>query len=310
MRSNAAESVSVAGDTPNYPVLIFLEGLTGFRQMNTFQVEELVSRGYIVVGIDQPGGAAAVFFPDGHHIAITGLVQQVLALNHQSVTPAAEPPQINGQAFKEGTIPYFAQDVSFALDQLVTINNADPKNILTGKLDLEHTGVFGVSMGGMVSAEACLKDPRLKACLVMDVTMTADVVQQGLRQPSMWITRPAETMRLERQKSGGWAEKDIEEHQTRMRAVYNITACQAMATSCRYPACSTLISLTFHLDHQSSRQLGSPGQLVSSGRMTSSMRTRSRSSTNSSKASLAPLLDGPAPQFPEVLVETRRPGVK
>lgn len=81
--------------------------------------------------------------------------------------------------------------------------------------------MFGVSSGGIVGAEACLKEPRLKACLVMDGFMTADVVQKGLIQPSMWITRDADTMRLEREKAGGWTEKDIKQTQTTMRAVYN-----------------------------------------------------------------------------------------
>jgi hypothetical protein len=36
----------------------------------------------------------------------------------------------------------------------------------------------------------------------------------------MWITRDADTMRLERQRAGGWSEADIYEHQTTMRAVF------------------------------------------------------------------------------------------
>ena len=52
--TNAVEAAPVAADQPSYPVLIFLEGFTGYRQLNTFQVEALVSHGYIVVGIDQP----------------------------------------------------------------------------------------------------------------------------------------------------------------------------------------------------------------------------------------------------------------
>lgn len=219
--THASLSVPVSNDKPNYPVLIFLEGLTGYRQMNTFQVEELVSHGYIVVGIDQPGAAASVVFPDGHQIAITGLLTQMKSLIAQSLSATEKAPQLNGRTFKEGIIPYFAQDVSFTLDQLALLNTKDTKGLMTGKLDLEHTGMFGISLGGMVGAEACLKDPRLKACLVMDVAMTADVVRKGLRQPSMWITRPADTMRLERQKAGGWAEKDIEQTQTTMRAVYD-----------------------------------------------------------------------------------------
>ena len=221
MTTNAAESAPVADDQPAYPVLIYLEGLTGYRQLSTFQVESLVSHGYIVVGIDQPGVAASVVFPDGHQITITPeLFPQIQSLINQSLSPAERAPQLFGQTFKDGIIPYLAQDVSFTLDQLAVLNTRDPQGILTGKLDLAQIGMFGVSLGGMVGAEACRLDPRIKACSVMDVAMTADVIQKGLRQPCMWITRPADTMRLERQKDEGWPEQAIEQTQTTMRAVY------------------------------------------------------------------------------------------
>jgi len=220
VNTHAVLSAPAADQRPSYPVLIFLEGLTGYRQMNTFQVEELVSQGYIVVGLDQPGAAAMVVFPDGHQIA--GLSKaQMEPLTQQSVSPSEKAPLLNGQEFKDGNIPYFAQDVSFALDQLASINKSDPLGSLTGKLNLEQIGLFGVSFGGMVGAQACLNDLRIKACLVMDVVMSADVVQMGLQQPSMFITRPAGTMRLEREKSGGWTEQDIQQTQSTMRAVYD-----------------------------------------------------------------------------------------
>ena len=48
--THATEFVPIADDKPNLPSADLLEGLTGFRQQTTFQVEELVSHGYIVVG--------------------------------------------------------------------------------------------------------------------------------------------------------------------------------------------------------------------------------------------------------------------
>jgi hypothetical protein len=48
----------------------------------------------------------------------------------------------------------------------------------------------------------------------------ADVVRAGLRKPTMWITRDADAMRLERRRAGGWSEADIDEHLTTMRAVF------------------------------------------------------------------------------------------
>ena len=217
--TNAIPSAPVADDKPNFPVLIFLEGAKGFRQMNTFQVEELVSQGYIVVALDQPYTAASVVFPDGHQASGLSL-NQMRTLIHQSYAPAEQAPVLNGQTLEKGIIPYLAQDVVFTLNQLMGLNRADSKGILAGRLDLNRAGTFGVSLGGIVVGEACRIEPRLRACLVMDATMPSDVVKAGLQQPVMWITRDAETMRLERRRAGGWSEAEISQHQTTMRATF------------------------------------------------------------------------------------------
>ena len=220
VRTNAFSSAVVSNSEPSYPVLLFLEGATGFRQMNTFQVEELVSHGYIVVALDQPGAAAAVVFPDGHQLL--GLpVKQLQALIRPSYLPDKSTPILNGRTLEgDSIIPYLAQDVIFALDRLTDLNHFDPNGILTGRLDLKHVGVFGVSLGGIVAPEACHLEPRLKACLMMDAPVPSDVVRAGLSQPSMWITRDADDMRLERQRLGGWSEVEIQAHQTSMRATF------------------------------------------------------------------------------------------
>jgi Platelet-activating factor acetylhydrolase, isoform II len=215
VKANAQLSAKMAKDKPRFPVLIFLEGITGYRQMNNFQVEELVSQGYVVVAIDQPFVAALVVFPDGHEIV--GLSKdQMDPLIQQNITPIEPSPTLNGTAYRDGIIPYFAQDVVFTLDQLVLLNKVDPNGILGGRLDLQRVGIFGVSLGGIVAGEACRLDRRLRACLVMDAPMTASVVREGLLQPSMWITRDAQIMRSE-----GWSQFDIDQHQTTMRAVFN-----------------------------------------------------------------------------------------
>ena len=67
----------------------------------------------------------------------------------------------------------------FTLHQLAGLNQADPTGILTGHLDVQRAGVFGVSLGGMVTPEACHLEPRFRACLVMEAPMPADVVKSG-----------------------------------------------------------------------------------------------------------------------------------
>jgi hypothetical protein len=215
IKSNARVVPPVAEDHPNFPVLIFLEGITGYRQMNTFQVEHLVSNGYIVVAIDEPFIAANVVFPDGHQIAGWSK-DQMNPLIQQSITAAEPPPLLNGITFEAGIIPYFAQDVVFLLNQLDVLNKGDSIGLFKGRLNLNHIGVFGVSLGGIIVGEACRIDRRLRACLVMDAPMSSSVVRDGLRQPSMWISRDAQTMQDE-----GWTSFDVDQHVRTMRTAFD-----------------------------------------------------------------------------------------
>lgn len=223
--TNARPSAPVAAGKHGYPVLLFLEGATGYRQMNTFQIEELVSRGYIVAAVDQPGVAANVVYPDGHQTP--GLtLSQFHPLVRPSYMPAIDAQALgamlpNGHRLNDTSIiPYLAKDAIFTLDQLTALNQADPKGILTSKLDLQRVGAFGLSLGGIVVGEVCRLEPRVRACLVMDAPVSTDVVDSGLRQPSMWITRDVASMRTERQRTGGWPDAEINAHQATMRAAY------------------------------------------------------------------------------------------
>ena len=302
--THAIPSARVADDAPKYPLLIFLEGAIGFRQMNTFQVEDLVSHGYIVVGIDQPGTAAIVVFPDGHQAAGLSL-DQMMPLIHQSYSPAEKAPTLNGQTFEKGIVPYLAQDVFFVLEQLTALNQADPNAILTGRLDLQHVGTFGVSLGGIVGGEVCRLEPRLRACLVMDAPVPTDVVRSGLQQPVMWITRDAETMRLERRRAGGWSEADISEHQTTMRTTFENLRGDGYflqvpgmfhVNLTDIPYWSPLLSwlgVTGPINGKRAHRIINAYSLAFFDRHL--------------KGRSAKLLDGPAEQFPEVLFESRGP---
>lgn len=217
--SHAVQGLPAASDEAAYPVVVFLSGRSGFRSSNMFQIHQLASHGYVVVGLDQPGASAAVQLPDGR--LVQGLPGEVLQpLVRQSVAALPQTPTLKGRAMPDGVVPYLAQDVAFALDRLASIDELEPCGVLAGKLDLDRVGVFGVSLGGTVAAEVCLRDPRPKACLAMDASMPAGVAAAGLSQPTMFLTRDAETMRLERRRAGGWPEEAIALTIDSMRAVY------------------------------------------------------------------------------------------
>jgi Platelet-activating factor acetylhydrolase, isoform II len=238
VKSNAISDAEISHIKEKYPVLIYLTGLNGSREFSTFQIQELVSQGYIVAGIDNPGAVATVCFPNGK--TIKGLpIEKIKALIDQSVENLPTIPTLNNLELKEGIIPYFSDDVSFVINCLENINAHDLQNILTQHIDLTKIGVFGVSLGGIVAAEASVKDNRIKACLIMESPMSKNVMKKGLQIPTMIMTRDAETMRLERKKSGGWTEKDIEIHQYTMKNIYD-----------RLPADGYFIQIPkmFHLD--------------------------------------------------------------
>lgn len=212
--TNAVAGAPVATVEPRYPVVVFLEGLSGFRQMNTYQVEELVSHGYVVVALDQPYTAASMTFPDGRRV--TGISkEEIWPAILQSIRRSDPAPVLRGRTLEDGIIPYLARDASFALDRLENVNRADPEGVLTGALDLGRVGLIGVSLGAIVGPEACHLDERLGACMFMEAPVTADVIAAGLEQPTFLQLADDESLRL-----AGWSEADIDLHRETMRSLY------------------------------------------------------------------------------------------
>jgi hypothetical protein len=289
IRSNAVESALIADDEPAYPVVVMLVGIKGsYRQLHTFQVEELVSHGYVVVALDQPSVEAVVVFPDGRTVSYD-----------ERWDPSHLP-----RTFMDAHLPYAAGDISFVLDRLRVLA-ADPDDIFEGRLDLELIGLIGHSFGAAEASEACRVDPRIRAALLEDAFMPSSVVRAGLEQPAMFMTRDADSMRLERRTAGGWPETDIYETLTTMRGVYDML-----------PGHGYWIEVPgmFHLDMTDAPLLASlvpwPGFSGPIGG------DRAHEIVNAYSLAFfdhvlrgwsSPLLHGPSDRFPEVHIESRRP---
>ncbi len=221
----------------------------------------------------------------------------------QSVEPQPKAPTIYGKALPDGIIPYFAQDASFTLDQLTQLNQNDPNHILTGRLDLEHAGAFGISLGGMDAAEACWKDPRLKACLIMDVYIPAEVVKAGLKSPSMFITRDADTMRLEHKANGTWSDHDIALTLTTMRAVYESLPGNGYFVEIPGMFHVNFTDLAYWSPVMS--QLGQTGPINAQLGYNIVNAYSVAFFDKELKGQPSPLLNGPSKQYPEVIFEKR-----
>ncbi|MEU3338859.1 hypothetical protein [Streptomyces sp. NPDC006668] len=150
-------SVADAAMAPGrFPVVLYSPGAGDPRGWNVSLVEDLASRGYVVVTVDHTGEAPAVQFPDGH------------VVGNGPMTAAWD------QAFRNGTtLAFFTKlmdtriaDTELVLDRLTSL----PKRLSHG-MDLNRIGMFGHSAGGFTAANTMYGDRRIKAGVDLDGTL-------------------------------------------------------------------------------------------------------------------------------------------
>src|SRR5262249_10364709 len=140
--------------------------------------EDLASHGYLIVAIDHPYDDLAVRVADGR------VIKQV------------EPPH-EGAArlrFQRERVRVRAQDMQFVLDQLTQLNAGTIDSPFRERLDLQHVGAFGHSVGGMTAGEACMKDTRFVAGANMDgavrmMPLSPDDGGYGPKQPFLFLQK-------------------------------------------------------------------------------------------------------------------------
>jgi len=146
-----------------WPVLLFSPGLGDQRSDTTCLVEDLASRGYVVVTIDYVHDCGIVELPDGR--VESTAIPEITSANEVQVST------------KE--VESRAADVSFILEKLAVISyggNPDherrplPRGLCRA-LDLSRVGMFGHSDGGSTAAHMMNVDRRVKAGVDLDGTL-------------------------------------------------------------------------------------------------------------------------------------------
>lgn len=196
------------------PVLVFSHGYTGYIAQNTPQVEELVSRGYVVASIGHTGEAAAVPFPDGRMVPIDSAVLANMRKQMEATqTDGADPVRMfdsisaeltvkdhalrreNFRKFLNSTpeplrsesVREWAHDTRALLDELERMASGAVPSPLQGRLDLERVGVFGMSYGGATAGEFCAMDQRCKAAINIDGGQYGRLIDDSLMVPLLII---------------------------------------------------------------------------------------------------------------------------
>ncbi|GAB2927046.1 lipase [Micromonospora polyrhachis] len=182
--THARVGAPVLGRHGGHPVVLYSPGAEFPRANGTVLVEELASRGYVVVTVDHTYETHEVEFPGGR-------------VEPQNL-PAMDPTERNHAVIRTRT-----QDVRYLLDQLAVIaagGNPDagqrplPRGLGAG-LDLSRVGMFGHSAGGFTTAETMLLDSRIDAGVNLDGSLAysfadndfGDVVAAGLDRPFLLL---------------------------------------------------------------------------------------------------------------------------
>ncbi|MCU6708857.1 acetylhydrolase [Paenibacillus sp. J5C_2022] len=176
VNTHAIANAGLADTEAKYPVLLFSHGFMGYKNQNTFQIEQLASHGYIVVGIEHAYSSVASVFPDQH----------VVKFDSEGKTGYDQ----MKYSFMDGRNRVWVEDAKFVLDQIETLSANDPGGLFTGRIDLEHVGMFGHSFGGATTVQMLLDDSRIQAGLNMDGVLYGEkrIPADGLKKPFLLMS--------------------------------------------------------------------------------------------------------------------------
>ena len=263
-----------------YPVVVYVHGWGGFRNINPDQIEALVSRSYVVVSADHTYGALLTVFPDGRRVPIDPRALQGDGSEGDNVRAST------------ALVQTYAADARFVLDQIAQLNAAGPDGRFTGRLDVAHVGFFGHSTGGGAVVLVCAEDVRCQAVLGMDTwveRVADDVITRGLTQPLLMMNSEA------------WS--NGRDNHIRQRQLY-----EAMRNTAYFLS----IEGTTHYDFVAvpaisplAPYLGVKGPLPARRVMEINETYLVAFFDKHLRGEPAPLLDGPSPAYPEVQFEKR-----
>jgi len=178
VHGHSTRDADVSPRQRSYPVVIMRAGASAGVVGYSTLAEDLASHGYVVVGFDAPYRTGFVAFPDGR-------VMRRTPENNPEL--CAEKEQAQQAPCMSKLLTAWTADIAFVLDRLERLNTSDSSGKFTGRLDLTRVGVFGHSFGGATAAQFCHDDPRCKAGIDVDGQPFGSVVQEGIRQPFMFL---------------------------------------------------------------------------------------------------------------------------
>jgi dienelactone hydrolase len=187
-----------------FPVILY--SASGVMNANTLLSEELASHGYVVFAIGHPYWCEYYFDAEGKTTPLDKNNEyyrqlwkeegswQVLKIKKE-ITLAktlgersdmyknlnqAMPTEVND-------LRLWREDIAFVVNQLKEMNSET--GFFKGTMDVNRIGVMGYSKGGAAAGQYCLTaDDRCKAGVNLGGFMFADIVQNNLKKPFLFMT--------------------------------------------------------------------------------------------------------------------------
>jgi len=173
--SHSYKEADISTAHNSYPLVIINPGFGSSRFLHTSQAENLASYGYIVAAIDHTYNTFATVFPDGR--TTTCKTNDFFSPENDYQT------EINNRDMIGKVL---TDDVTFTLDEFELINSGQIPSNLKGKLDMDHIGVFGHSIGGATAYDSSY-DSRIKAGINLDGGLYRLRDRTDLNKPFLFI---------------------------------------------------------------------------------------------------------------------------
>lgn len=185
----------------SFPLLTFSHGYGSWFGQNTALMEELASRGFVVVSIAHShqtaiaasGPESPVEFP-----AVVPLEEEAATGGNYSLYDSAmattDKPKMRRllemEMQRSGSINHYAErwaaDIASVLDHVLASNGL-AEGWLYPSIDTTRIGAFGMSFGGAASGEIALKDARVRASINLDGAPYGTWIKDTMRKPMLLL---------------------------------------------------------------------------------------------------------------------------
>lgn len=176
------------------PVVVFNHGFGSFQKQSSTLLEELASHGYVVLSVGHPRESLVVQYADGSTLrhdpdhpawkaTAAGLkaveqnareLEPLLARARAAATPEGLAEAMRALAAHASYAPLmpvldvWAADTRAVLDALGQLDEGTLCPLLRGTIDSSRVGAFGHSLGGILSGQLAMTEPRIRAAMNFD----------------------------------------------------------------------------------------------------------------------------------------------